>query len=48
MGYNFSGLTLSVLCAHGRLRAGHFKVYFLIEATPKSIILFNFFKSDRY
>ncbi len=41
-------LTLSVLCARIRIRAGHFRVYLWIEAAPRSIILFKFFKSDQY
>ena len=42
-----NSLTLSVLCARTRVRAGQFRVYFWKEATPKSIILFKFFKSDQ-
>ncbi len=41
--YLFSStLTLSVLCARIRIPAGHFRVYFWIEATPRRIILFKF------
>ncbi len=36
-----ASLTLSVLCARIRIRAGHFRVYLWIEATPKSMILFE-------
>ncbi len=41
-------LTLSVLCARRRLRAGYFRGYLWIEPSPRSMAVFEFFKSDHY